>query len=206
MRFSSLMKTRLNMKITIPKPCHENWNAMTPQEKGKFCAICAKTVRDFTHSSDQEIFDEIENSQQKICGRFNESQINRPLEFSFLNSLLAKFSVGLVMTTAGITKINAQVCKPEPPTSKQQKIVGEVAIAQPKKDTINRQFILGKVVAQPIEKYEPLYVLDGKVITAKTFKSINQKTIKSMEVVKGKKAIAIFGEKAKNGVILINTK
>ena len=194
------------MKITIPKPCHENWNEMTTQKKGKFCAICAKTVRDFTHSSDQEIFDEMIDSQQNICGRFNENQINRPLEFSLLNSLLAKFSLGLVMTTAGITKINAQVCKPENPTSKQQKIVGEVAIAQTKKDTINQHLILGKVVAQPIEKYEPLYVLDGKVISTKAFKNINQKTIKSMEVVKGKKAIAIFGEKAKNGVIIIKTK
>ena len=87
-----------------------------------------------------------------------------------------------------------------------QKIVGEVAIAQTKKDTINQHLILGKVVAQPIEKYEPLYVLDGKVISTKAFKNINQKTIKSMEVVKGKKAIAIFGEKAKNGVIIIKTK
>lgn len=42
--------------------------------------------------------------------------------------------------------------------------------------------------------------------STKAFKNINQKTIKSMEVVKGKKAIAIFGEKAKNGVIIIKTK
>ena len=76
------------MKITIPKPCHENWNEMTPQEKGKFCAICAKTVRDFTHSSDQEIFDEMIDSQQNICGRFNENQINKSWRYIRKSSVL----------------------------------------------------------------------------------------------------------------------
>lgn len=45
------------MKITIPKPCDEKWESMTPQEKGRFCAVCSKTVRDFTNDSDDEILD-----------------------------------------------------------------------------------------------------------------------------------------------------
>jgi hypothetical protein len=43
------------MKITIPKPCHENWENMTPDEKGRFCAVCSKTVRDFSKVPDDEI-------------------------------------------------------------------------------------------------------------------------------------------------------
>ena len=36
------------MKITIPTPCHENWNEMTPNEMGRHCTVCSKTVKDFT--------------------------------------------------------------------------------------------------------------------------------------------------------------
>lgn len=34
------------MKIQIPTPCHENWNEMNANEKGKFCKVCNKTVVD----------------------------------------------------------------------------------------------------------------------------------------------------------------
>lgn len=68
-------------KIEIPKPCHEDWNSMTPDEKGAFCGSCNKSVHDFTNRSDEEIAEVFMNSGgAKICGRFNASQVDKLLE------------------------------------------------------------------------------------------------------------------------------
>jgi len=63
-------------KISIPEPCHEDWNKMTPNDNGRFCMSCAKTVVDFTSMLPEEIqhfF--IQNKNEKICGRFKKSQL-----------------------------------------------------------------------------------------------------------------------------------
>ncbi|WP_291153851.1 hypothetical protein [Flavobacterium sp. UBA7680] len=64
-------------KITIPEPCHEDWNKMTPSENGRFCLSCSKTVVDFTSMLPDEIqhfF--VQNQSNKICGRFRKSQLD----------------------------------------------------------------------------------------------------------------------------------
>ncbi|MBB4800334.1 hypothetical protein HNP37_000373 [Flavobacterium nitrogenifigens] len=64
-------------KITIPEPCHEDWNKMSPNENGRFCMSCSKTVVDFTSMLPEEIqhfF--IQNKNEKICGRFKKSQLD----------------------------------------------------------------------------------------------------------------------------------
>lgn len=75
--------------ITVPKPCHENWDEMTSTEKGKFCGVCTKEVVDFSKSSDEELFKKIAKGQN-LCGRFNASQLDRKitLERKSKNSLL----------------------------------------------------------------------------------------------------------------------
>lgn len=65
-------------KITIPEPCHEDWNKMTPNKEGRFCMNCSKTVTDFSAMSADEIqhfF--IENQNKKICGSFKNEQLER---------------------------------------------------------------------------------------------------------------------------------
>lgn len=69
------MKPRYS--ISIPKPCHENWNAMTPNEKGRFCQSCSKTVVDFTKMKTDEVQDYIHNNMhQRICGHIRKSQLD----------------------------------------------------------------------------------------------------------------------------------
>ncbi|WKL47215.1 hypothetical protein Q1W71_19905 [Flavobacterium pectinovorum] len=67
----------MKQKITIPEPCHENWNKMTPSENGRFCLSCSKTVIDFTVMLPEEVqhfF--IQNQSGNICGRFKKSQLD----------------------------------------------------------------------------------------------------------------------------------
>jgi len=64
-------------KLTIPEPCPENWDKMTPNENGRYCMSCSKTVVDFTSMLPNEVqhfF--IQNQNKKICGRFKNSQLD----------------------------------------------------------------------------------------------------------------------------------
>lgn len=65
-------------KIHIPKPCHENWLEMTPEDQGRFCQSCQKTVFDFTKMPDRMIVQKI-NAEENVCGRFLSSQLDREL-------------------------------------------------------------------------------------------------------------------------------
>lgn len=63
--------------ITIPSPCNENWDTMLPEEKGRFCQLCTKTVIDFTDYSEEEINAYFsKNKESKTCGRFKKEQLS----------------------------------------------------------------------------------------------------------------------------------
>ena len=66
-----------NFKISIPKPCHEDWQKMTPQDKGRFCGACSKVVVDFTQMTENEIIHFFQEHQnQKICGHVKKIQLD----------------------------------------------------------------------------------------------------------------------------------
>ena len=192
------------MKITIPKPCHENWGNMPPEEKGRFCSVCSKTVRDFRSSSDEEIMNAFSGPSENICGNFNESQLNRELQYSFVNSLFAKFAVGFILTTGGFVSVSAQ----HNLKNDTLKIEELKDITLPMKDDVSKalqgRLGGGKVINR--KDIEPVYIVDGKIIDYKSFSSLDQNSIKDMKIVKGDEATALYGEKAKNGVIVISTK
>ncbi len=78
-----------SFSIVIPKPCHEDWNKMTPDQKGAFCGSCQKSVYDFTGKTDEEVIEILEkNKDKKICGRFDTKQLERPIEKTIPNYLI----------------------------------------------------------------------------------------------------------------------
>lgn len=238
------------MKITIPKPCHENWEMMTPQEKGRFCSVCAKTVRDFTVASDVEIVEVFSTSTENICGNFYESQLNRNLQYSYINSLFTKFTVGFILTTGGFVSINAQQNIENdtlkageieevvllPTFSKittQKMFVGASTVVSEKvlnnaqnnkieeittrssglivnpipKDSVGRrQIMIGGAHSSINGNSDPLIVMNGKTISLKEFKELDSSSIKTMNILKGESATALYGEKAKHGAIVITSK
>lgn len=78
------------VKFSVPKPCNENWNAMTPGDKGRFCAMCEKTVVDFTGMKAPEISAYLlANQSNKVCGRFEATQLaQQPLRIEIPRSVL----------------------------------------------------------------------------------------------------------------------
>ncbi len=62
--------------ISIPQPCHQSWQQMTPVEGGRHCPSCCKTVTDFSVMTDKEIINYL-GRQTNVCGRFNDHQLNR---------------------------------------------------------------------------------------------------------------------------------
>lgn len=70
------MKT---IQLSVPKPCHENWDAMTPDEKGRFCDSCQKSVVDFSEMSDRQLAEFFKKPVGSVCGRFHNDQLNREI-------------------------------------------------------------------------------------------------------------------------------
>jgi hypothetical protein len=91
------------IQISIPEPCHEGWQNMTPVEKGRFCASCQKRVFDFTYLSDNEII-KVVTKNDNLCARIDVSNLNRNLIKTktksnyfgyFATTVLAFFGLGI---------------------------------------------------------------------------------------------------------------
>jgi len=118
---------------------------MQPDDKGKFCGSCSKSVFDFSNKTDLEINDILTaNKGQKVCGHFKKTQINRPLNIQIdLNNLPQNMSstktfaiaLFLVFGTLLFSCTNAQNQK-----------VGEIEIV----NTMPEKDVLGQMV-MPIE-------------------------------------------------------
>lgn len=187
------------MKIIIPKPCHENWNNMSPDEKGKFCSVCSKTVHDFTTFSDEELISNF-NANKDICGRFREDQLGISLNFS----LASKLALGLLAVGSFTTTVNAQETKiGKVKTSENVPGVKMIVIST---DSFNRSpsIRIGAPILTPENR--PLVLLDGKKISIEELRMINAEIIETVNSFSTKEAVEKYGKEARNGAIVVTTK
>jgi CarboxypepD_reg-like domain len=66
-----------SFKIQVSSPCQEQWEGMQPHINGKFCGSCQKSVVDFTHFSDRDLYNWFIKNQNKSCGRLKPEQLDR---------------------------------------------------------------------------------------------------------------------------------
>jgi hypothetical protein len=145
------------MKVSINKPCHENWDIMEPNEKGAFCLSCQKSVIDFSNKTTNEIksfFRSIADTE-KVCGRFKEEQLTE-LTFDdffarFKKWILSKKIAVVMFFVLGLSLFSCQTTKHEP-------LMGDVSIEEPV-IVSNNEMLKGKVaytedtnkVVKPVE-------------------------------------------------------
>ncbi|MCX6209777.1 MAG: carboxypeptidase-like regulatory domain-containing protein, partial [Bacteroidetes bacterium] len=123
--------------LHIPEPCNENWDAMTPQDKGRHCQSCNKVVVDFSVMSDRQVLDYFKNAQGNTCGRFHNDQLQRPLiepqkqpgKWNYFVASVISFFIGV--KSFGQAKLQGKVAFPTqkatPQTNELQLTKGEVS-------------------------------------------------------------------------------
>src|SRR5688572_2813590 len=143
------------IQLHIPKPCHENWNKMTPAEKGRFCGSCQKQVVDFTKMNDEQLVAIFRRqSNGSVCGRFMQDQLDRTFEIPKKRIPWVRYFFQFALPAfLASSKVTAQ---------------GTVAIV--KEDKVVAPTTKGNVLAKPMVASDHK---KGKVITGKVIDDNN---------------------------------
>lgn len=141
------MKKKIH--ISIPEPCHEDWQEMTAAEQGRFCGSCQKTVVDFSAMTDTQVLNYFTKASGRVCGRFQEKQVNKtyqPLPMVTTPNWLKAGALASGLLVAGVAQ------------GQQHQFIGKVAITQPIEE-------MGIVLLEetPTPKPEKI-ILEGEVI------------------------------------------
>lgn len=109
------MKKITALRLRIDVPCMENWNEMTPNEQGRFCAVCQRTVVDFSQMTDTQLLDYFRNYQgERLCGRIQQMRLAAAIERKTPLQRLAAAVVGGSMLLSATGCNGWFVKEPEP--------------------------------------------------------------------------------------------
>lgn len=139
------------LNIEIPNSCHENWNGMQPNQQGRHCLSCQKTVVDFTAMGDAELINFFTKKKENVCGRFFNEQLNRDIlipqkKYNWFK-LLIRFTIpALLLSIKGSVKATTNKNHKTEVFPRNKIIQGDTII-------INKNIVTGKLID---EKEQPL--------------------------------------------------
>lgn len=161
------------MKITINNPCYENWDSMSPNDKGAFCLACQKNVIDFSSKNLAQIkeFFTRKTSSESVCARFDEQQLNALSFDDFFNeylnwkffqkaALIVFFVFGANLFAEAQTVRGSHLIKGET----EAHAIADTNKVIPKKVNRDESLIMGKAKCEPVlpEKKEPGRIMMGE--------------------------------------------
>jgi CarboxypepD_reg-like domain/Secretion system C-terminal sorting domain len=163
-----------SLHVNIPEPCHENWQNMTPNQQGRHCMSCQKTVVDFTLMSDQEILNHISRASSNICGRFDEEQLDKVYEEKKIRrSFSFRYAWNVVVATFLLTG-NAAMAQSKNPVKKK-----EMVNSKDKTDNREQQIILGGIASIIPDRKITGEIIDDSTGKPVSFASIRIKGVKT---------------------------
>jgi len=84
--------------ISIPEPCNEKWEEMTPTEKGRYCAVCKTEIYDFTNLTHRELAEKLKRNEN-VCAKYRPDQLDVDL-YASSDINLSKVAMLISLTTA----------------------------------------------------------------------------------------------------------
>ena len=151
-------------QLQIPKPCQEKWHEMTPEKSDRrHCAVCEKSIVDFSYKTDAEILLHLRENNGKVCGRFRPDQLNRPVLANAINHSNAKRGGLTAMAASFAALLSAQQPIETP--------VSTPANTEQRPDSIDRE-VMGKVMF-----YQYLDTVEMRSISGKILDEMNEPVI-----------------------------
>ena len=139
------------LQLKIAEPCHEDWNNMTPVEKGRFCDSCQKAVVDFTGMSDTQLVAFFKKpSTGSACGRFYNDQLDRNLAVAgkrmpwlkyFFQIAIPALLISSKTKAQGETRVIGDTVLCQSP-----KVMGKFAPVNKIKEVLDTSKICGRVI------------------------------------------------------------
>lgn len=160
------------MKISINQPCHENWDKMTPNDKGAFCLACQKTVIDFSSKTIDEIktFFVLKPKTESVCGRFRKKQLHELSFDEFITEFMSwkflKRAAVICFLVLGTSLLSS--CSKEP---EREELMG--IIAAPHDTTQVKHVITDTLSALP--KHQNTLIINDSLKTKKIKKEKKKK-------------------------------